>query len=86
MKYIHIIKADGGYGKREAPTKPTLEEMQHIVGGYIEPVKVIHEGHIRTMVVNEEGNCMGLPANTVASNAAGRRVVGDVLVLQGYRF
>jgi len=77
--------ADGTYKKREAPSKPSLEEMQQIVGGYIEPLRVEHEGHIRTMVVNEEGKLIRLPLNIRASEIAGREIVGNVFILEGYR-
>ncbi len=85
MKYIHIYKTDNSYEKREASTKPDLEEMQRIVGGYIEPLRVCHEGHTRTMVVNEDGISLGLHVNHAASRIAGRPIVGDVFILEGYR-
>ena len=85
MKYIHIYHMDGNYEKREAPTKPTLKEMQELVGGYIEPLQVRHEGKSRTMVVNEEGLLMNLPRNPGASAIAGTVIVGNVFILEGYR-
>ena len=85
MKYLHIYKADGTYEKREAPTKPTLKQMQELVGGYIESVRVEHEEHMRTMVVNEEGFLMGLGFNLNASQIAHRQIVGNVFILEGYR-
>lgn len=85
MKYLHIYKADGTSEKREAPTKPTLEEMQKLVGGYIEFVSVLHEGHNRTMVVNEEGLIHNLPLNEEAKKLTGTHIVGDVFVMEGYR-
>ncbi len=86
MKYLHIYKADGSYEKREAPTKPTLVEMQALVGGYIEFVSVTHEGHKRTMVVDEEGLICARPRyNKRASILADKVIVGDVFVMEGYR-
>ena len=56
----------------------TLEEVQKFVGGYVEVVPVPgHRGRI--FIVNEEGLLHGLPLNAVASAAAGRTLVGDVL-------
>ena len=44
--------------------KPTLEEMQEFVGGYIQVVKGIDGSQI---IVNEEGKIYGLPTNVVAT-------------------
>ena len=73
-----IIKADG----TEIAVTPKngkdfkLDELQPIVGGYIEIVYLPG----RFMVVNEEGKLMGLPINGKASFIAGETIVGDVLV------
>lgn len=75
-----IIKADG----MEIATMPKngkdfkLEELQPIVGGYIEIVYLPN----RFMVVNEEGKLMGLPINEKASIIAGETIVGDVLICE----
>ena len=56
----------------------SLEELQKIVGGYIEIVN-LNEEYI--MVVNEEGKLLGLPANPSATIIARQGlIVGDVLV------
>lgn len=62
----------------------TLEELQRIVGGYIEIVRATAG---RWMVLNEDGKRLDLPLNIVATvmyHAAGGReddvIVGDVLV------
>lgn len=52
-----------------------LEELQTMVGGYIEIVNMY--GHI--MVVDEEGLLKHKPYNHVASEMSGRRLVGDVV-------
>lgn len=77
----HIIKTDGSVTP-VTPNNPrkgyTLEEAQKIVGGYVEVVPV--PGHPRRIfIVNEEGLVHGLPLNAVATAAAGRTLVGDVL-------
>jgi len=61
----------------------SLEEMQKIVGGYIE---IIQLGNGMVMIMNEEGKLDGLPVNNLASELAQPvlqtydRIVGDVLV------
>ena len=62
----------------------TLEELQGVVGGYIEIVRL--SGN-QFMVVNEEGKLMGLPFNSLATNAlrlaypqSDDIIVGDVLL------
>lgn len=72
-----IIKATG-----ETITFPhkrfyELEELQKIVGGYIELVYLLND---EVMVVNEEGLLYNLPYNVKASNYANRPIVGDVLI------
>ena len=80
-----LYKADG----TEEAVRPkdgrkfTLEELQRMVGGYIEVVP-LSEG--RLMVLNEEGKLKGLPMNRAASVFAlphigtGDFIVGDALV------
>ncbi len=82
-----IIKSDGA----RVPTCPKngktfqLEEMQGIVGGYIETIRLL-DG--RVMVLNEEGKLKGLPVNHMATSVAGASIfthdvlVGDVLVCE----
>jgi hypothetical protein len=59
--------------------KLTLKEMQAIVGGYIERVVIPKVGD---MYVDEEGLLKGKPVNQMASLAAGRMIVGDVLIVR----
>ena len=56
-----------------------LEEMQEIVGGYIEIVRLDEK---QIMVVNEEGVIYNLPHNKKASKLCGIPIVGDVLVCE----
>ena len=72
------------YVKGELGYEFTLEEMQAIVGGYIELVEL--DGST-TMVVNEEGKLIPLSLNLEASRifrahhpASKDFIVGDVLV------
>ena len=66
--------------------RPTLKEAQLIVGGWIEFVKV--KG--KTLVVDEEGRMKNKPVNRQITNKYGSQIyggyiVGDVIVLEGWR-
>lgn len=61
--------------------KPTLEEAQRLVGGYVE-LLLIENGEAQ-MLVNEDGLSKHLPRNMGASALARRTIVGDVVVLRG---
>lgn len=77
-----IIKTTGEVTEVE-PAKGkyfSLEEMQIIVGGYIEVVRISNN---EIMIVNEEGKLDNLPINKKATEIAsipGDVIVGDVLV------
>jgi hypothetical protein len=77
-----------GYGGELLPRDGvafTLEELQHVVGGYIEAV-YLRDGWI--MMINEEGKLLGLPYNVLATHLARTHgslsaddyIVGDVVV------
>lgn len=84
-----VIKADGTIVKVEPKngTDFSLEEMNEIVGGYLEIVW-FHDGSNNIMVLNEEGKIGGLPYNHQATIIAqqGRaiglndEIVGNVLL------
>lgn len=85
-KLCMVIKSDGQ--TEVLDHKPTLEEAQKIVGGYVE---IANGGHFRgkggQLIVNEDGLNKNLPYNTVASNIYKRSpIVGDAIWLQGWRF
>ena len=56
----------------------SLENLQELVGGYIEYVPLDSK---RTLVVNEEGLLMNLPINNLATIMAKRHIVGNVVVI-----
>jgi hypothetical protein len=62
--------------------KYSLKEMQSIVGGLIERIR-LPSGE--DMWVNEEGAMLRLLPNEAASALAGLRIVGDVLVCKTKR-
>jgi hypothetical protein len=78
-----VIKATGKITEVIPAHGPTftLDELQKIVGGYIELV-VTTEGDF--MFVNEDGLRLGLPFNSLASSHYGgispHGIVGDVVI------
>lgn len=74
-----------GFRKDVKPSNGTdfsLEELNEIVGGYIE---IVHLSSTQIMVVNEDGKLMDLPLNvyaTMIARIAGHKdtIVGNVLV------
>ena len=77
----YILKSDGTH--IELDHKPTYDEAVEIVGGYIE---FAHCPHRVTLVVDEEGRLKGKPINKVATSLyTVSPIVGDVLVLEGWR-
>ncbi|KKM07213.1 hypothetical protein LCGC14_1736140 [marine sediment metagenome] len=75
------LKTDGSHGQVDLGQLLTLEEMQGLVGGYIERISVRYEGKLRDMWVNEEGLLDSLPQNHEASRIARRLIVGDVFII-----
>tara|TARA_A200000159_G_scaffold162672_1_gene187048 strand:+ start:1228 stop:1464 length:237 start_codon:yes stop_codon:yes gene_type:complete len=60
--------------------RPSLEEAQKKVGGLVELIS-LSDGD--QLLVNEEGLFHDLPYNEFASYLAGRRIVGDAVILRG---
>ena len=93
MNKVITITSLGDVSVDEPDFKPTLKQMQKIVGGYIEPVRPMVRARIwegkeivtGTMVVNEDGKCLDLPFNAKASLLAERTILGDVLILVGWK-
>tara|TARA_R110000824_G_scaffold384020_1_gene577827 strand:- start:875 stop:1102 length:228 start_codon:yes stop_codon:yes gene_type:complete len=59
--------------------RPSLEEAQKAVGGYVEII-TLREGQL---LFDEEGLLKGLPHNHEASKMAGQLIVGNALLLKG---
>jgi hypothetical protein len=83
-----IIKADG----TEVPLdhRPTYEETVKIIKGYMVIVtcpNTLNEYHrVLTMYVDEDGRCKpNQVKNVKASAISGHYIVGDVLMLMGWR-
>lgn len=62
-----------------ADEKPTLEQAQEIVGGYVE---LVQHGDMQ-LLINEEGRIRELPLNQKASDMFGQPLYGPVLILEG---
>ena len=62
-----------------AEEKPTLEQAQAIVGGYVE---MINRGDYQ-ILVNEEGMIQNMPLNEKATDMFGVALYGPVLLLEG---
>jgi hypothetical protein len=87
MATITIYQADGTktVTEREAADRPSLEELQKAVGGYIEPVdRFLEEG--TQAYANEEGLLRGLDRNPAATIAVKwpYPIVGPVVVIEGF--
>lgn len=76
-----IIRVNGTSDIRLSEAKLTLDELQEIVGGYIEIVYVRARGRRREMIVNDEGHIKGLPINRAASVIYCGPIAGDVALL-----
>ena len=89
MNKATIVRVDGT--TEELESRPTLEEAQQIVGGYVALVKAKdHWGNSVTLVVDEEGDPKGKPRNNSISlvyghSVRGEQIVGNVIVLEGWR-
>lgn len=90
-KWAHIYYPNGDFQETQPKNGTTfeLEEMQEIVGGYIEVIR-LKDG--RLMIVNEEGLLQGLPVNIEATNILRRDhsttqyIVGNAIVCDSDMF
>ena len=64
-----------------AADKPTLEQAQKLVGGYVEMVTSRVDPTIQVLV-NEDGLIQKLQHNERASNIAGLPICGNVVLLK----
>jgi len=84
-----VARVDGTL--TELDHRPTLEEAQQIVDGYIELVKARDTvGQLVTLVVNEDGKPQNLPTNKYITKIYGPSIyngiiVGNVIILRGWK-
>ena len=60
------------------PEEPDLETIQKTVEGYFAVVPLVNN---KNMYVNEEGSLKNLPVNQEASEIAGFKIYGKVLII-----
>jgi hypothetical protein len=60
--------------------KFTLDELQALIGGYVEMVRIPGDVGRRIFFVDEEGRLKRLKPNVRASHLAGRLLVGNALL------
>jgi len=96
MNKATVVKVDGSI--QELDHRPSLKEAQQIVGGWIELVKVCQYDNVgypkrrsgAVLVVDEDGQGKNKPVNKVitdryGSSIYGGYIVGDVILLEGWR-
>ena len=80
MGKAYVLKVDGS--REDLPDRPTLEEAQKIVGGWVEVVS----SRVGKLAYGDEEGCLkGCSFNHRASAYFGVELVGDILVLEGWR-
>jgi len=81
----YIIKIDGS--EEQLKSRPSLKESQTIVDGYITLTRAEELSTKKkvVLVVDEEGLLKGKPLNKGVMSKFGRHLVGDVIVLEGWR-
>ena len=87
MATITIIQPDGTTEttERASSERPSLDELQKAVGGYIESVdRFLPEGTVA--YANEEGLLVGLDRNPTATDAVKwpYPIVGPVIICEGF--
>ena len=70
---------DSDYTPRNGK-KFTMAELQALVGGYIEMVRIPGDAGKRVLFVDEEGRLKGLKPNVRASHLAGQLIVGKAVL------
>lgn len=85
-KLALVIAPDGT--TRELGHKPTLEEAQAIVGGYVEAHSGWWEGRRCQVLMDEDARFKNPqpPLNEMATLICKAGVIGTVIILQGWRF
>jgi hypothetical protein len=79
-----IIKTNGDIGYVRFEKKPSLKQMQDIVGGYIEitTIPFLEEQGDYIAIVNEEGMLNRLPVNHLTNALFGAYLYGDIIIMK----
>lgn len=92
MGKVILIKTDGTVTETEQDKSPSLEQLQEMVGGYIEVVPMFndHRGEECVVYCDEEGKIKNKRYNQTATEwwndcntIGGDALVGDVVILVG---
>jgi len=80
---VMTIKPEVGFSAVEVDKKPSLDDLQKMVGGYIQ---IVPNDHFEEVYVNEEGKLEGLPPNMTATKLLGidpnwDTLAGNVVIL-----
>jgi len=75
---VVVVPHDGPVRLAELSEGNLLAELQGLVGGYVERVRLTPT---LDMLVNEEGRLLRLPANALATRMVGAAILGDVVLL-----
>jgi hypothetical protein len=91
-----IVRANSKLTEHDLTDRPTLEELQDLVGGHIERVRHFDrlEGRPCVAFCREEGELLGLPFNRIATvlwrlylgismKHMPDVLVGDIVIIQG---
>lgn len=84
-KYVIKVPHNGVACREEIQSNDFLSELQRLVGGYIEILRIGSLGNSMRMVVNEEGKLKDLPCNYKASllyNVADDYISGDAFIVK----
>jgi len=81
---VRILGANGTDETIQIDKKPTLEQMQKWVGGYIIEFKPWRKGF--QLWVDEDGIPKQLPVNGKASGLVGETIYGTAVILEGFKF
>lgn len=95
MGVMHILASCGSYDLQRVVAPPPLAELTHIVGGTPGVVRVNYNGRPCIMIINMDGNALGLPLNKRASNICKfgtlppckiDAVMGDAIIIEGLHY
>ena len=92
---IKVLYPEGISAIQDSELKPTLEDLQRIVGGYLEPISVLNEDTprrlYRTMLVDEDGRQKQRPLNAEATRlyraawGSTPAIVGTAVLLMNFK-
>jgi hypothetical protein len=85
--WIEILRPDGCNEDRVLTARPTgLQLYYDLIGTQIVERVILHHPARRGlyMIVDEEGLLKGSPINMLATNFAGRPIVGVAIILHGF--